>query len=120
MLLAEPDLLVLDEPANHLDYLGIAWLEDFLTKFKGAVLIVSHNRYLLDRVANGILQLENGQVKYYDGGYLNYRAARLRELLAQQADYAANQKLLARLEVEFRGELLRQDEDALDRAAVLR
>ena len=68
-LLAEPDLLVLDEPANHLDYLGVAWLEDFLKRFKGAVLIVSHNRYLLDRVVDGILQLENGQVTYYDGGY---------------------------------------------------
>ena len=97
-LLAEPDLLVLDEPANHLDYLGIAWLEDFLSRFKGAVLIVSHNRYLLDRVVDGILQLEDGRVSYYDGGYSTYRAARLRELLAQQSDYIANQKLLARLE----------------------
>ena len=97
-LLAQPDLLILDEPANHLDYMGVAWLEDFLLRFKGAVLIVSHNRYLLDRVVNGILQLENGQVAYYDGGYSTYRAARLRELLAQQADYIANQKLIARLE----------------------
>jgi len=97
-LLSEPELLVLDEPANHLDYLGIAWLEDFLSRFKGAVLIVSHNRYLLDRVVGGILQLEDGQVSYYDGGYSAYRAARLRELLAQQSDYIANQKLLARLE----------------------
>jgi ATP-binding cassette subfamily F protein 3 len=97
-LLAEPDLLILDEPANHLDYLGIAWLEDFLNRFKGAVLIVSHNRYLLDRVVDGILQLEDGKVSYYSGGYSTYRAARLRELLAQQADYIANQKLIARLE----------------------
>ena len=97
-LLAEPDLLVLDEPANHLDYLGVAWLEDFLNRFKGAVLIVSHNRYLLDRVVDGILQLEGGRVSYYDGGYSNYRAARLRELLAQQSDYIANQKRLAHLE----------------------
>ena len=97
-LLAEPDLLVLDEPANHLDYMGVAWLEDFLTRFKGAVLIVSHNRYLLDRVADGILQLQDGQISYYDGGYSTYRVARLRELLAHQADYVSNQKRLAQLE----------------------
>jgi len=97
-LLAEPDLLVLDEPANHLDYLGVAWLEDFLSRFKGALLIVSHNRYLLDRVVQGILRLENGRITYYDGGYSTYRATQLRRLLAQQADYAANQKRLAQLE----------------------
>ena len=97
-LLAEPDLLVLDEPANHLDYLGIAWLEDFLIRFSGAVLIVSHNRYLLDRVVGGILDLEAGRVHYYDGGYSAYRATKLRRLLAQQSDYTANQKRLAQLE----------------------
>ncbi len=97
-LLAEPDLLILDEPGNHLDYPGVAWLEDFLKRFKGAVLIVSHNRYLLDRSVDGILELQKGRVKYYDGGYSTYRAARLRELLAQQADYIANQKRLSQLE----------------------
>ena len=97
-LLAEPDLLVLDEPANHLDYVGVAWLEEFLSKFRGAVLVVSHSRYLLDRVVEGILHLENGQVQYYGGGYSTYRATRLRQLLAQQADYVANQKRLSRLE----------------------
>jgi len=101
-LLASPDLLILDEPDNHLDYLGVAWLEDFLIRFKGAVLIVSHNRYMLDRVANGILQLENGCIKYYDGGYSDYRATRLRELLAQQSDYIANQKRLAQLEARVK------------------
>ncbi|MDQ1318507.1 MAG: ATP-binding cassette, subfamily er 3 [Candidatus Poribacteria bacterium] len=101
-LLAKPDLLLLDEPDNHLDYLGIAWLEDFLNRFNGAAVIVSHNRYLLDRVANGILQLENGKVTYYDGGYSDYRATRLRELLAQQSDYIANQKRLAQLEARVK------------------
>ncbi len=97
-LLTEPDLLVLDEPANHLDYLGIAWLEDFLIRFKGAVLVVSHNRYLLDRAVHGILHLEGGRVSYYDGVYSTYRATRLRKLIAQQSDYIANQKRLAQLE----------------------
>ena len=61
-LLAEPDLLVLDEPGNHLDFAGIAWLEGFLARFRGAVLLISHNRYLLDRVVSGILHLEDGRV----------------------------------------------------------
>ena len=97
-LLNEPDFLILDEPGNHLDFQGLAWLEEFLISFKGAVLIVSHNRHTLDRVATGILTLEDGKVSRYVGGYSDYRATRLRELLAQQADYSANQKRLAQLE----------------------
>ena len=97
-LLTKPDLLLLDEPGNHLDFLGMAWLEDFLLRFRGAVLVVSHNRYLLDRVASGILELENGRVTRYEGNYSAYRAQRLRNLLSQQSDYIANQKRLDRLE----------------------
>ncbi len=97
-LLSKPDLLLLDEPGNHLDFLGMAWLEDFLLRFRGAVLVVSHNRYLLDRVAGGILELENGRVTRYEGNYSAYRAQRLRGLLSQQSDYIANQKRLAKLE----------------------
>ncbi|MBT4126704.1 MAG: ABC-F family ATP-binding cassette domain-containing protein [Chloroflexi bacterium] len=97
-LMNEPDFLILDEPGNHLDFHGLAWLEEFLISFKGAVLIVSHNRHTLDRVATGILTLEDGKVSRYLGGYSDYRATRLRELLAQQADYAANQKRLSQLE----------------------
>ncbi len=97
-LLAEPDLLLLDEPANHLDYEGVAWLEDFLVRFRGALLMVSHNRYLLDRVVQGILHLEDGRLQSYEGNYSTYRANRLRQLVAQQEDYVANQKRLAQLE----------------------
>ena len=97
-LLSKPDLLLLDEPGNHLDFHGMAWLEDFLLRFRGAVLVVSHNRYLLDRVASGILELEHGHVTRYEGNYSAYRAQRLRNLLSQQSDYVANQKRLARLE----------------------
>jgi len=97
-LLAEPDLLVLDEPGNHLDFAGIAWLEAFLAKFRGAVLLVSHNRYLLDRVVTSILQLEDGAVGAHAGNYSAYRAAQLREKLNQRADYVVNQRRLAQLE----------------------
>ena len=97
-LLSEPDLLLLDEPANHLDYLGVAWLEGFLTKFGGTVLIVSHNRYLLDRVVGEILELEGGRIQAYSGGYSDYRGEKLRRLIAQQRDYVVNQKRLAQLE----------------------
>jgi len=101
-LLAKPDLLILDEPGNHLDFLGIAWLEAFLNRFKGAVLIVSHNRYLLDRVVQGILHLEGGSVRYYDGNYSNSRLMHLRDVVSQQARYAADQKRLARLEYQVK------------------
>jgi len=97
-LLAEPDLLVLDEPGNHLDFAGIAWLERFLAQFRGAVLLISHNRYLLDRVATSILHLEDGRVTTYAGNYSAYRATALRAKLAQRADYVADQKRLAQLE----------------------
>ena len=97
-LLAEPDLLVLDEPGNHLDFAGIAWLEGFLSRFRGAVLLISHNRYLLDRAVTGILHLDEGRVTSYAGNYSAYRATTLRAKLAQRADYVADQKRLAQLE----------------------
>jgi len=97
-LLAEPDLLVLDEPGNHLDFSGLAWLEQFLARYRGAVLMVSHNRYLLDRVATTILHLHGGKVDAYAGNYSDYRLTSLRQKLSQQADYEANQRRLAQLE----------------------
>jgi len=97
-LLIEPNFLVMDEPGNHLDFMGLAWLEEFLLRFKGAVLVVSHNRHTLDRVAQGILELEDGKVTRYKGGYSEYRSTKLRDLISQQADYGSNQKRLAQLE----------------------
>lgn len=111
-LLANPELLLLDEPDNHLDFAGLAWLERFLADFPGAVLIVSHNRYLLDRVVGGILHLESGAVRHYAGNYSAYRATLLREKLAQRADYIANQKRLAQLE-----ELVKRFEEFARRTA---
>jgi ATP-binding cassette subfamily F protein 3 len=97
-MIGNPDILILDEPGNHLDYRGLAWLEAFLRDFSGAVLVVSHNRYLLDRVATDILELRDASLREYRGNYSDYRLARLRDAAAQQAAYAANQKTIARIE----------------------
>jgi len=97
-LLARPELLVLDEPANHLDYVGIAWLEDFLAGYRGAVLMVSHNRYLLDRVTNGIAEISQGALTRYRGNYSAYREQKLHAQLSQQRAHAAYQKQLVRVQ----------------------
>ncbi len=93
-----PDLMILDEPGNHLDFDGLEWLERFIVGFPGAVMIVSHNRYLLDRTTSATIEIANGAATRYEGNYSAYRLARLRIATAQQADYVADAKKLARLE----------------------
>ena len=94
----KPDLLVLDEPGNHLDVWGLAWLESFLAGIPQAVLIVSHNRYLLDRVATRIVELENGKTASYAGGWSAFRMEKLRKGAAQGLDWKADQRKLEKLE----------------------
>ncbi len=72
LLLSEPDLLMLDEPTNHLDIAAVEWLEGYLSQWDGAVVIVSHDRYFLDRVANGILEMAFGATEHYSGNYSAY------------------------------------------------
>ncbi|WP_047866255.1 ABC-F family ATP-binding cassette domain-containing protein [Rubrobacter aplysinae] len=72
LLLEEPDLVLLDEPTNHLDLRAIEWLEEFIKSSKSAVLVVSHDRYFLDSVSDATLELEDGQVNRYTGGYTSY------------------------------------------------
>ena len=98
ILLQAPDLLLLEEPANHLDFAGLEWLEDFLSAYPCAVLLVSHNRYLLDRVVGRILEIEDRRLSSYPGNYTAYRAQKHEKLLAQQAAYQAQQKEIHRLE----------------------
>lgn len=96
-VLSRPDLLILDEPGNHLDFAGLAWLEEYLRRYPGAVCIVSHNRYLLDRVAETIWEIERGALSEYTGNYSDYRFTRLAQALSDQATYAVQQRKLARL-----------------------
>lgn len=98
LLVAPPDLLLLDEPDNHLDLEGKAFLERFVRGYKGAVVIVSHDRYLLDMAADEIVELEDGRLTRYPGNYSEYAFEKQARLLRQQQTYQAQQKEIKRLE----------------------
>lgn len=97
-VISQPELLILDEPGNHLDFAGLAWLEAYLQRYPGAVCIVSHNRYLLDRVVETIWEIDRGRLTEYAGNYSDYRFTRLAQALSDQATHAVQQRKLARLE----------------------
>lgn len=98
LLIVQPDLLLLDEPDNHLDLTGKAFLEDYIRRYKGAVVIVSHDRYLLDLVAEEIVELEDGELTIYQGNYSEYAYEKEISVLRQQQRYQAQQKEISRLE----------------------
>lgn len=89
LLLQKPDLLILDEPTNHLDMSSISWLETYLLNYKGAVIIVSHDRYFLDRIANKVIEIENTKTTVFSGNYSDYAAKK--EIL-RKAEYNAYMK----------------------------
>ena len=91
LLVGENDLLLLDEPTNHLDLAAIAWLEEYLAEYNGAVLIISHDRYLLDRLATRIVWLTGAKVKSYPGNYSAYVGQRQLQELSQQRAYNEQQ-----------------------------
>ena len=96
LLLEAPDLLLLDEPTNHLDIKAIEWLENFLnTEYRGAVIIVSHDRYFLDRVARKTVELRNNKLKEYSGNYTKYLEIRRTEKLTQEREYKKQQRYIA-------------------------
>ena len=99
-LLANPDLLVLDEPTNHLDLKGLAWLENYLTHFAGAFVVVSHDRYFLDRTVTQVWEVDHGKLQTFPGNYSKYRTLRAEQTLRQQRDYARQQEYIAK-EEEF-------------------
>ena len=98
MLLTEPDLLLLDEPTNHLDLKSIAWLEDYLAAFRGAVLVISHDRYFLDRVCGRMAELLMGSVETYTGNYTEYLEKRTEVYEIRMKAWKLQQKEIARQE----------------------
>ncbi len=102
LLLEEPELLLLDEPTNHLDLAAVEWLEKYLSDWRGCVLIVSHDRYFLDRVAGRILSLEQHQLKSYRGNYSAYTAQRELEAVAEEKAYRRQQDYIVKEETFVR------------------
>jgi len=101
-LVAEPDMLLLDEPTNHLDLDGIAWLEALLNDFRGASLVITHDRRFLDSFATRIIELDRGLLRSYPGRYAQYVARKADELAAEALESARADKLLAQEEVWIR------------------
>ena len=97
-LCREPDILMLDEPTNHLDMETLLWLEGFLANYKKCVLLISHDRYFLDRVTNKTLSIEYCQAKLYNGGYTKSRAQRKIDREIAERHYKNQQKEIARQE----------------------
>ncbi len=102
ILLQMPDLLLLDEPDNHLDLQAKAWLEYYIQDYPGTVLIISHDRHLLDRAAKKIFELEDGEISSYAGNYSFYVEERQRRLLKLQELHSAQHEEIKRLEVSMR------------------
>ena len=96
LLLQRPDLLLLDEPTNHLDLDATEWLEGYLRQYKGAVMVVSHDRYFLDRVTDRTLELQKGRLLEYPGNYSFYVKERARRLQEQEAAFRRQQEYLQR------------------------
>lgn len=97
LLLQQPDLLLLDEPTNHLDLDAVEWLEEHLQGLSGAVLVVSHDRYFLDRVTTRTLEIDGGRATVYSGGYSAYLAARAARYEQELAAYRQQQEEIARI-----------------------
>lgn len=98
LLLEEPNLLILDEPTNHLDFKTIMWLEDYLRSYRGAVLIVSHDRYFLDRLCTSICEIERGVLTRYRGNYSAFVRQREENDARREKEYEQQQKQIAQLE----------------------
>ena len=129
LLLSKPDIILLDEPTNHLDMDSIAWLETYLLNYPGAVFIVSHDRYFLDKVATKIVEIDNGKVSTFTGNYSAYsekkallRKAAYQAYLNQQQEIKHQEEVIAKLKSFNREKSIRRAESRekmLDKMEVL-
>ena len=103
LLCREPDILMLDEPTNHLDIDALTWLEDFLKNYRKTVLVISHDRYFLDKVTGKTLQIERTRAKLYNGNYSTAKLQMAMERASQEKAYKEQQKEIAKIEanIEF-------------------
>lgn len=99
LLLEKPELLILDEPTNHLDIETLSWLEDYLKNYKGALIIVSHDRYFLDQVVNEVYELSGKKMYHYHGNYTQYTKEKAKQLLIEEKKYAAQQDEIKKMEL---------------------
>ena len=98
ILLSGSDLLLLDEPTNHLDIQAVQWLEEFLIGYKGAVLVISHDRFFLDRICTKIFEMVNGHLDIYNGNYTDYRKQKAVRQLSLEREYTRKQQEIKRIE----------------------
>lgn len=117
LLLQKPDLIMLDEPTNHLDLNSIAWLETYLLNYKGAVIIVSHDRYFLDKIATKIIEIDNGVVSSFNGNYSDYaiqkehlRTEQMNAYLNQQREIKHQEEVIDKLKQFNREKSIRRAE----------
>ena len=108
LLLSEPDVLLLDEPTNHLDVRAVEWLEEFLQGYAASFVIISHDRYFLDRACRRIIEVENGQASSYTGNYSHYLVEREERREIQQRAFENQQRLIAKTEEFIRKNLAGQ------------
>lgn len=98
LLLEQPELLILDEPTNHLDIASLFWLEEYLQTFKGAIFVVSHDRYFLDRIVSSVVELENKSVLLFKGNYSKYKVLKCAYVERRQKEYEAQVEEIKKLQ----------------------
>ncbi len=118
LLLEEPQLLILDEPTNHLDFDTVMWLEDYLSEYKGALLIVSHDRYFLDKLAGSICEIERGVLKRYKGNYSAFTVQKKADTERQLKEYEAQQEEIAKLQDFVDRNLVRASTSAMAKSRI--